>query len=173
MKAIRRARIIIVAGGDEGLLLAKRLLRMEASQVIAVPHNGAARSICRSSGADLCVVVPNVAIFDRIPLTIEDAPGRDSGIPSLLIAGVVTPYLRKQSRRGGYRGVVTASVPARMLYRAISGALQQRRVTRLVRTAVAHTMFASRIAPIWPDFAKRACGLIPRCPARHAVTTKR
>ena len=46
-------------------------------------------------------------------------PGRFCGIPTLMVAPVVTPYLRRTARRCGYLAAISATIPPRMLYRRI------------------------------------------------------
>jgi hypothetical protein len=83
VRGIKRARIVIVGQSDNGSALAARLRRMDTAQVIEVPQLGEARQICRSNGADLCLVAANAVVFEQTLPAIDDAPGRDRGIPSV------------------------------------------------------------------------------------------
>lgn len=149
MKSVRMARIVVVAERDFGFSLAARLRRMELSRVATVTRLDDARRICRGGGADACLVMRhNAAIEDR-PLTEteDEAPGEASGVPSLMLADVVTPHLRTAARRSGYRAIVPAAIPARLLYRRIAGALQYaRRRTARRRDRTAHPVLLVSIA---------------------------
>jgi hypothetical protein len=129
MKSVERARIVVVADEVRGFRLAARLRRMDLSRVATVARLEEARCICRTGCADACLVVRNNAEIENFPLmeTEEDAPGNTSGVPSLMLADVVTPHLRKAARRAGYLATVPAGIPARLLYRRIGGALQNAR----------------------------------------------
>ena len=127
MKSIQRAHIVVVADSDQGLLLAARLLRMDVARVTTVASLDEAGGLCRAGGADACIVAFDDALPDAVPAAEKDAPGRASGIPTLMVVGAVTPYTRRVARRGGYLAAVPASISPRMLYRRISAALQWRR----------------------------------------------
>jgi hypothetical protein len=47
-----------------------------------------------------------------------------------MLVHAVTPYWRRTARRRGYLAAVPASIPPRLLYRRLGGALQQRRAAR-------------------------------------------
>lgn len=130
MKSIQRAHIVVVADSDQGLVLAARLLRMDVAQVTAVAGLDEARGMCQMGGTDACIVAFDDAVPDAVPMADTDAPGRGSGVPSLMIVPVVTPHLRKTARRHGYMAAVPASIPPRMLYRRVGAALQWRRAAR-------------------------------------------
>jgi hypothetical protein len=130
MKSIRRANIVVVADSDQSLLLAARLRRMEVAQVTAVGGLDAARWLCQAGDTDACVVAFSDSVLDAAPAAENDAPGRDSGVPSLMLADVVTPYLRRVARRSGYYAAVPAAITPRLLYRRIGAALQRRRAAR-------------------------------------------
>jgi hypothetical protein len=128
MKSIRRAHIVVVAECGRGMLLAARLRRMDVAWVTAVNGLDQARRLCQSGGADLCLVAFGGCAPDAVPAA--GAPGRGTAAPSLLLADIVTPHLRKLARRSGYRAVVPASIVPRLFYRRIGAALQGRRAAR-------------------------------------------
>jgi len=130
MKSIQRAHIVVVADSDHGLVLTERLRRMDVALVTAVAGLDGAGSMCDKGGTDACIVMFDDAVPDALPVAAHDAPGRGSGVPSLMVVPTVTPYLRKMARRGGYLAVVSASIPPRMLYRRVGAALQWRRAAR-------------------------------------------
>ena len=130
MNSIRRANIVVVADSDQGMHLAARLRRMQVSRVTSVTDIDAARRMCRAGDTDACLVALNDVVLDAAPVAENDAPGRDSGVPSLMLADVVTPYLRRLARRSGYYAAVPAAIAPRLLYRRIGAALQRRRAAR-------------------------------------------
>jgi hypothetical protein len=130
MKSIQRAHIVVVADSDHGLVLAARLRRMEVAQVTPVTGLDAARVICQAGDSDACIVVFDDTVPDAMPIAENDAPGRNTGVPSLMVVPTVTPYLRKMASRRGYMAAVSATIPPRMLYRRIGSALQRRCAAR-------------------------------------------
>src|SRR5262249_61772414 len=82
-----------------------------------------------TKNADACLVVLPRPVPDEVPpWTAETgAPGREAGIPSLLLAQVVTPYVNKSARRAGYVASVPADVSSRLLYRWMGALLQKQR----------------------------------------------
>jgi hypothetical protein len=126
---MRRSHIIVVVadpcsyGGER---LAVRLRRMAIGQFTTVNRIEEAGHLCRAGGVDACLVVIGDAAPDALPETLEDAPGRPFGAPTLIVAPVVTPYLRKTARLRGYAAVLPAKIAPRMLYRRISAVLQGR-----------------------------------------------
>ena len=130
MKSIQRAHIIVVTDGDQGLVLAARLRRMDVARVTAVAGLDEARTMCERGGTDACIVAYDDALPDAAPAAEKDAPGRGSGVPSLMMVPAVTPYLRKTARRRGYLAAVPVTIAPRMLYRRIGAALQWRRAAR-------------------------------------------
>ena len=157
MKSIQLARIVVVADSDLSLLLAARLRHMQMSRVIQVAHLDEARRMCRAGETDACVVAFNDRVLDAAPLAAGDAPGRDCGVPSLMLAEVVTPYLRRLARRSGYCAAVPDTIGPRMLYRRIGGALQRRRAARSRRFRLASGIgvgAASRSAALRADWSK-------------------
>ena len=154
MKSLRRSHIIIVVVDVDshtesqadrlgGQVLAARLRRMTIRQVTVVAGIDEARLLCRAGGADACLVVMEDAVPDAMVEAPGVAPGQSGGIPTLIIAPVVTPHLRRMSRRCGYLAVLSARIPPRMLYRRISAALQGRRRSRDPRRASGRMLLAS------------------------------
>jgi hypothetical protein len=127
MKSIQRAHIVVVADSDEALILATRLLEMDVAKVTSVAGFAEARGLCRGGSADACIVAFDDDVPDAMPMTGNDAPGRSSGVPTLMIVPAVTAFFRKAARRQGYLAAVPASIAPRMLYRRIGAALQWRR----------------------------------------------
>jgi hypothetical protein len=127
MKSIQRAHIVVVADSDEGLVLAARLLEMDVARVTSVAGFDEARGLCHNGGADACIVAFDDEVPDAIPMAELDAPGRISGVPTLMIVPAVTAFFRKTAHRRGYLAAVPASIAPRMLYRRIGAALQWRR----------------------------------------------
>jgi hypothetical protein len=127
MKSIQRAHIVVVTDSDHGLVLAARLLKMDVARVTAIAGLDEARGMCQKDGTDACIVAFDDAVPDAVPMAENDAPERDSGVPSLMVVPTVTPYLRKSARRRGYMAAVPATIAPRMLYRRIGAALQWRR----------------------------------------------
>ncbi len=129
MKSIQRAHIVVVADSDESLVLAMRLLGMNVAQVTSAAGLDEARGMCQMGGTDACIVAFDDAVPDAVPMAEKDAPGRNSGVPSLMVVPAVTPYLRRMARRCGYMAAVPAAIAPQMLYRRVSAALQLRRAT--------------------------------------------
>jgi DNA-binding NtrC family response regulator len=127
MKSIQRAHIVVVADSDQGLVLSARLLQMDVARVTTVASLDEARGMCQKGGADACIVAFDEAVPDAKPMAESDAPGRNCGVPSLMVVPTITPYLRKTARRRGYMAAVPAAIAPRMLYRRIGAALQLRR----------------------------------------------
>jgi hypothetical protein len=77
------------------------------------------------------VVLPH-AVPDEVPQWTAEtgAPGREAGIPSLLLAQVVTPYVSRSAKRAGYVASVPADVSSRLLYRWMGALLQKQRRAR-------------------------------------------
>jgi hypothetical protein len=146
MKSIRHAHVIVVANSDHGLVLAARLRRMDVARVTAAAGLAEARGLCQEGGADACIVLMDDAVPDGLPAPI-DAPGRNCGVPSLLIVQAITPFVRRSARRGGYLAAVPAGVPPRMLYRRLGAALQKRRAVRRVRTPMPAAMGLPGLMP--------------------------
>jgi len=91
MKSIQRAHIVVVADSDHGLVLAARLRRMEVARVTPVTGLDAARVICQAGDSDACIVVFDDTVPDAMPIAENDAPGRNTGVPSLMVVPTVTP----------------------------------------------------------------------------------
>jgi hypothetical protein len=126
MKSLRRSHVIVV----DGQVLATRLRRMAIGRVTMTAGIEEARCLCRAAGVDACLVVIGDAAPDAAPQALADAPGRPFGIPAVIVAPAVTPYLRKAARLSGYAAVLPAKIVARMLYRRIGAVLQGRRRQR-------------------------------------------
>ena len=118
---------MVVADSDHGLVLAARLLKIDVARVTSAAGLDEAGGMCQIGGADACIVAFDDAVPDAVPIVEKDAPGRNSGIPSLMAVPAVTPYFRKMARRGGYMAALPTSITPRMLYRRISAAPQLRR----------------------------------------------
>lgn len=130
MKSIQGAHIVVVADSEQGLVLMMRLRRMEVAKVTSATNVDEARGLCRPGGADACIVVVDDTALDVAPRPVCDAPGRASGVPSLLVVPAVTPLVRKAARRNGYLAAIPANLAPRMLYRRLGAALQRRRAER-------------------------------------------
>ena len=130
MKPLERAHVVLVAGKDQGLQLAVHLCRIRVARATFVADVDEARSLCLAGGPDLCLVAIDGCILDAAPLPEIDAPGRATGVPSLLLAAVVTPYLRRMAWRCGYSAAIPAGIAPQMLARRICAALQRRRTAR-------------------------------------------
>jgi len=129
MKSIKRSRIVVVADSDQGHVLAAHLRRMDVAEVTAVAGIEEARRLCQSGGADVCLVAVGDVVPDCVPVPEAEAPGRGCGIPALMVAPVVTPYVRRTARRCGYLAAVATTMPPRILYRRLGAALQHRSTT--------------------------------------------
>jgi DNA-binding response OmpR family regulator len=125
MKPGRTAHIVVVAVGDQAIALTVSLRRMEMGEITTVGRMDEARQLCRAGRIDACIVAVGDAP-DACPTLQEDAPGRGCGVPTLLLVAAVSPGLRKLARRAGYKAVIPAALPPRLLYRRIRAALQQR-----------------------------------------------
>jgi hypothetical protein len=126
MKSIKFSRVIVVVDSGDHILVA-RLRRMEVAKVTAVTGLEEAQRLCQAGAADACLVAIDSPVPDGVPAAETDAPGRFCGIPTLMVAPIVTPHLRRMARRCGYLAAISAAIPPRMLYRRIGAALQGRR----------------------------------------------
>lgn len=136
MQSGRTPCVVVVADDACGRAIGVALERMALSRVSVVQSLEEAGQACTTGHADACVVVQRNAVFLEFPFCdVEpDAPGRGSGVPSLLVADVVTPYIRRTARRAGYAGVLPLDADPRLLYRGLRGLLQKlRRPIRLAR----------------------------------------
>jgi hypothetical protein len=117
---------------------------MGFADVRAVASLLEAQQLCEAGRADACLVVLPSAVPDELaPVSVEmTAPSCGTPACSLLLADVVTPYLRRAARRAGYGGVVATGMAPRLLYRRIGGMLQQSR--RAARAAKAPTLRIER-----------------------------
>jgi len=129
MISFSNARVVVVAGAETGRPLVQTLTRMGLASVRLVASPDQAQQLCTAKGADACVVVlPRPVPDEALPWTPETrAPGREAGIPSLLLAQVVTPYVARSARRAGYVASVPADVSSRLLYRWMGALLQKQR----------------------------------------------
>ena len=132
MISFSNARVVVVAGGEAGSPLVHTLTRMGLAGVSLVASPDQARKLCTAKGADACLVLLPRPVPDEVPQWTAEtgAPGREAGIPSLLLAQVVTPYVSKSARRAGYVASVPADVSARLLYRWMGALLQKQRRAR-------------------------------------------
>jgi hypothetical protein len=115
-----------VEGEERSIAAAVR--RMALSQVGRVASVAEAGQVCAAGQADVCIVVLRNPVFAEVPFhgVESDAPGRGS-VPALLLADVVTPYVRQTARRSGYAAVLPFTAPRPLLYRAVRGLLQKAR----------------------------------------------
>ena len=132
MISFSNARVVVVAGPDTGPPLVHTLTRMGLEGIRLVANPDQARQFCFAKRADACLVLLPDAVPDEVPeWTAETgAPGREAGIPSLLLASVVTPYVSRSARRAGYVASVPADISARLLYRWMGALLQKQRQVR-------------------------------------------
>lgn len=126
MRSMRNAHIVVVGSGDLGLALTARLRRMALAKVTAVADLAEASGLCQRGEADACIVMRDDGALDRAASPMADAPGRASGVPSLMVVPAVTPFARKVAHREGYMAALPANIAPRMLYRRIGAALQRR-----------------------------------------------
>jgi hypothetical protein len=132
MISFSNARVVVVAGSDAGRPLVHTLTRMGLEGVCLVANPDQARQLCSAKRADACLVLLPDAVPDEVPQWTAEtgAPGREAGIPSLLLAQVVTPYVNRSARRAGYVASVPADVSSRLLYRWMGALLQKQRRSR-------------------------------------------
>jgi hypothetical protein len=106
---------------------------LDLHQVSIVPHIEEARRLCQQGAADACLLVVRNFVADEISAQNLEllAPGCGSGVPSLLLADVVTPYVAQAARRSGYLSAVPITTTPRVLYRRISALLQKSRRARM------------------------------------------
>jgi hypothetical protein len=129
MISFSNARVVVVAGAETGRPLVQTLTRMGLASVCLVANPDQARQLCTTKNADACLVVLPRSVPDEAPQWTAEtgAPGREAGIPSLLLAQVVTPYVSKSARRAGFVASVPADVSSRLLYRWMGALLQKQR----------------------------------------------
>lgn len=132
MISFTNARVVVVAGSETGRPLVHTLTRMGLEGVRLVANPDQARQLCSAKRADACLVLLPDAVPDEVPQWTAEtgAPGREVGIPSLLLAQVVTPYVNRSARRAGYVASVPADVSSRLLYRWMGALLQKQRQSR-------------------------------------------
>jgi hypothetical protein len=117
--------------GHGGERLAARLRRMTIGRITTVTRTEEAKRLCRAGGVDACLVVMGDEVPDAAPEALAAAPGQPFGVPTVLVAPMVTRQLRKTARLCGYRAVLPARIAPRMLYRRIGAVLQGRRRQRV------------------------------------------
>jgi hypothetical protein len=122
----KSVRVLLVASEDRTLV--DMLARMGIANVCCVGDMAAARALCDAGGIDACLVVLPRAVPDEHASwdARSEAPGRGR-VPALLIAEVITPYVRRSAAAAGYDAVAPATVPFRMFYRCIGALLQASR----------------------------------------------
>ena len=124
MKSMRNAHIVVVGDCERGRLLAAQLRRMALARVTTVAEPTEAQVLCQRGEAHVCIVVRPELNPDQAPPVAAEAPGRGSGVPSMIMVPVVTAYVRKVARRDGYMAALPANIAARVLYRRVRAALQ-------------------------------------------------
>jgi hypothetical protein len=157
MKSIERAHIVVVASGDQSLRLAVHLCRIGVAQATFVASLDEARSLCLAGAADLCLVAVADWTVDAAPEPEIAAPGRERGVPSLMLARVVTPYLQRMARRCGYKAAIAAEISPQMLVRRMGAALQRGqppRLARMHRPLAIHPGISRHLATEFVDFRK-------------------
>jgi DNA-binding NtrC family response regulator len=153
MNTFASARVVVVASDESGRSLAQSLTRMGVAGVTVVPNPDEARLLCDAERADMCLVVLQRPVPDEVPgWTAEtEAPGHKSGVPSLLMADVVTPHILKGARQSGYIATVETQLPARLLYRSLRALLQSHRRHGDADARIAGDAAASAAALQAPD----------------------
>lgn len=136
MKSIERAHIAVVASGDQHLVLAGHLCRLQVARASFLSSVSEARAFCLNDNPDLCLAAFNDWAADAAPPAEIDAPGRDAGLPSLLLVGTVTPYMCRLARHCGYFAAVSTTISPRLLYRRMSAALQHRQGAEVTEARV-------------------------------------
>lgn len=130
---LRGARIVVVAEEVAGRLLVDRFHRIDIAHVKVVGSTDEAVAICTAGGADACVVtIRNFLVEAPQSRTDETRP---PAVPSVLLADVVTPAVRRNARRSGYSAAASMTLPPRLLYRLIGGAMQKARQRRFGQAA--------------------------------------
>lgn len=148
MSAIQHARILLIAEPAYGLTLLEKLRHLKLLKVTRVDDVEEARRQCEIGAADACLTVVRNFVADdlRASLVESPAPGRESGVPSLLLADIITPHVMDAARRAGYASAVPITSTGRLLYRSIGALLQQARRTRAGGGTRKH---GKGPAPVW------------------------
>ena len=148
MISVFDARLVVVCDRDFGSSVEHCLRRMGLSNVRSVPALDDARRLCESDHIDGCLVILPRAVPDEVPRwsVKADAPGRNVGVPSLLVADVVTPYLARSARKSGYSLAIGATLPPRLLYRHVRALLQRGR--RLPDPDLSRQRPGAQLAPV-------------------------
>lgn len=147
MKLLHHSRIVVVAEEVSGRSLKGLLSRVNLSRVTVVPSLEQARTLCMAGSVDACVVIVRNFMVDTPQAhSIETAA---PPVPSVVLADVVTPDVRRAARQAGYAGVGAIQMQPRALYRLIGGALQKSRRQRGTgRSRVARVRQSGRGEPI-------------------------
>jgi hypothetical protein len=129
MSPIRHARILLIAEPACGHTLLEKLRHLKLFAVTRVDDLEEARRRCEMRSADACLMVVRNFVADdlRASLVEAPAPGRGNGVPSLLLADVITPHVMDAARGAGYASAVPLTSSGRLLYRSIGALLQQAR----------------------------------------------
>jgi hypothetical protein len=145
---IQHARILLIAEPSCGHTLLEKLRDLKLFKVTQVGDIEEARRQCEIGAADACLMVVRNFLADdlRVALVESPAPGRESGVPSLLVADVITPHVMDAARRSGYVNAVPITSTGRLLYRSIGAVLQQVRRARAGGGARKH---AKAPPPVW------------------------
>ena len=148
MNPIQRARILLIADPAYGQSLLDKLHLLKLLEVNHVDSVEVARQSCEAGVADACLLVVRNSAPDDLWLSLikSFAPGRESAVPSLLVADVVDPYLMDAAHCFGYAGAVPITTTARLLYRSIGAMLQQARRPRARSRGREET---KRLRPVW------------------------
>lgn len=154
MKSIERAHVVVVAAGEQGRKLTAQLGRMRVAQVSSVNGIEEARRLCAEGRVTLCLVAVADPVLDAAPAIDDNAPGQDSGIPSLMLTGAVTAHSRRIARHAGYSAAISCKISPQMLYRRIGAALQRRRSRRRPALPVISAGVARQMAAEFVDFRK-------------------
>jgi hypothetical protein len=163
---IQRARILLIADPAYGHSLLDRLRLLKSFKVNRVDAIEEARRLCEAGAADACLVVARNSAPDHFWLSQVEAPapGCDCGVPSLLVADVVDPYVMDVARRSGYAGAVPITNTARLLYRSIGAMLQQARRPRAISRARER---AKRPRPVWTGMLEPFSSASGHMPTLH------
>jgi hypothetical protein len=105
---IQRARILLIADPAHERSLLDKLRLVKLFKVDHVDGIETARRSCEAGATDACLLVVRNSAADDLWLSLVKsfAPGRDNGVPSLLVADVVDSYLMDAARRSGYAGAM-------------------------------------------------------------------
>ena len=129
LPSLSHARVAVVGDARQNRTLIQSLRRMGLAEVRTVASLADAVAMAAQHIVDACLVVMPRTVPDdaEIFLTETSAPGRRTGIPSLLLADVVTPYVERCARGNGYMAAVPLDLPTRLLYRRVRALFQRPR----------------------------------------------